>query len=169
MHHLDAVGVAMAKTSIVVELGNCLEIVLCNGDEETTFNFDRSGKNSFLLCSNPSGKKLIIFITRPKRPTEKSLKKIQPFIQRSENLYQKWSDFKPDGLNAHQATEKKLKQFKGEVVSVTYRSDKWTGKMVDYIHTFENKTVAHMDDFNDPRMIEISGQKLRVKAEGITG
>jgi hypothetical protein len=64
-----------------------------------------------------------------------------------------------------QAVRLKEQVSKGRVVSIAYRSDKWTGTLKDYEH--ECKSRIQLYQAGD--VYVISGGKLRVAPSGIQG
>lgn len=57
----------------------------------------------------------------------------------------------------------------GAAKSIAYRSSKWSGRRTGYIHDFENQTKIQVDNLKKPTTWRLTGRKLAVMAEGITG
>jgi len=158
---------------VLVKLGYCLNIVIAWSDEEHTYSFPEKAK--FLLCTNTSGTALFIF-QDTKLPSgyrakledlsEKSAKNFQ--VQRGIKMFEKWSDWEPEKFTHQKVSERKIVRH-GNCLSITYRSDKWTGKDTDYIHTFDDPPIVHLNDLEDPSFIQISKGKLKVESRGIVG
>lgn len=146
----------------VANLGKVISILVSSGEEVFEYTF----KNLHLLVSDGPGVRLWIF---PANKTKKGVKKsARSTVKRASERYALFTDFHPDNIQGHQVSEKKLKRV-GRLESIVYESKKWTGKPSRYIHDFKNPPLVKMDNEDDPGMIEVSGGKLKIKPEGITG
>lgn len=140
----------------LVLLGEPIEIVTDSGD---IWNFQR-GK--FYFASSMSGRELWIL----PRPTSQTTVKEIP--KDAAKLFKRFTGWHPDKAFRFAEDSFSAKSF-GFAESVAYRSNKWTGKQVGYIHTFENSTPIQVDNKNTPGVWRLSGIKLKVEARGITG
>lgn len=157
------------KIEIYAELGIALQLVIEDRDRVITFDFLRAKKDQVLLCSNGSGTALFLFYAQERTiPTVQTLDKHQNALNKASKLYERWSDLELDTINSYGVRDKKLINA-GRVISITYRSDKWTGNNTDYIHTFKKPPIVKMDDLDEPEFIQISGGKLKVQPRGIVG
>jgi hypothetical protein len=55
------------------------------------------------------------------------------------------------------------------VKHIVYASNKWDGKMREYIHKFRAAPRAYTDSRENPSFIKLSGANIRVRSVGITG
>ena len=140
----------MKVPSNLICLGKCLEIEFSDGTL-----YEPRGAD---LCSSTSGKTLYVV-------TRKKAKK----TNRKSALYEAFHDFEPDSQYVIRIRDNINFKKSKKVRSVSYRSDKWTGKNVDYIHRFRKQPTAYSDSLKKPSIIKISGGRIRVKPEGITG
>ena len=153
------------KTAVLAELGIALQLVVEKGDQEITFDFPKTAK--FILATNPAGTCVFIFSAYPGKFTDEKRKELEKRIEKAAQKYSDWSDFDATRGTIHNVTDAPLKSI-GRAVSVTYRSDKWTGKATDYIHHFRKMPTVKADSPDDPTFLQVSGS-IRVKTEGITG
>ena len=143
----------MGKKSIpskLVCLGRCLEIEFSDGTLYKPRGAD--------LCCSMSGKTLYVVERRKSKKTK-----------RRNALYEAFHDFEPDTEYViripNNVNFKKSKKAR----SISYRSNKWSGKNVDYIHRFRKQPTVYSDSLKNPSIIKVSGGRIRVKPEGITG
>ena len=151
---------------VLAMLGYAKEIVIEHLENEISFTFP--GK-SFLLCSNGTGTALFIFKqakVNPRQPLDPAT--LQSQMDRAGKVYERWSDFEWTGGHLNKVSEAQLKRL-GKCVSITYESDKWTGKPTKYRHTFNKLPNVHLNHLDDPSLIQVSKGGLKVKAEGIVG
>jgi len=140
----------------LVLLGEPIEVSTDSGD---TWTFARG---QFYFASNGTGTELWIL---PK-PTKRKITRSIP--RSAANLFRKFAGWHPDNAWRFEIESFKPIPF-GSCLSVAYRSNKWTGRSVGYIHTFENKTAISVDDQNHPSVWRMTGAKLMVESRGITG
>lgn len=140
---------------VVVYLGKALELGM---SDDTSFKFRGSD-----LVSNVCGDRLYI-IPSGKR---KASKKTGRLVEKARKLFSKFTEFEADRNHAQDISDRKLEKI-GTALFIVYRSDKWSGRTVDYIHEFEHTTTIHADNKTEPTLLLIRG-KLAVKKEGITG
>lgn len=158
---------AMKIPSELIYLGRTISVTT------DTEEFKFALKDKVDLYSSTDGKSLWCLQTKKKVVDrsifEKIVEKRFDKVKKSLQLYEKWHEFesssgsildKPKGF-LHDA---------GRVVSIVYQSDKWTGKKQKYIHTFKNKPKLRVNrKKSTPTVLSITGGKIRVKNEGITG
>lgn len=137
----------------VVSLGRCVELIFVDG---TTWKPRRYTTH---LCSSESGKTLWI-LTVSKENT-----KVVP----ESKLYQQFTGYVVSGARIANVREPSSLSRSRQVKSIVYESDKWDNKKREYIHTFRTKPRAYTDNIGNPSFVKISGGRIRVKPEGITG
>ena len=141
-----------------MSLGVCLEIHFL--DTDGNIEIYKPGKRA-MLCTSATGKGSVLWVLtvagRPKK-----------YNGRSE-LFERFHSYEADTYWIKRVPSCKRLSRSRRVHAVVYRSSKWTGKATDYIHTFDNPPIASAEKFKNPGFIRISGGKIRVKAEGITG
>jgi len=143
--------------SILVELGRAVEIQTANGD---IWEFPKSGR--FVLTTNPEGKgKLFIFSATSNKPISKTSEK-------AEKLRRSFTGKMDIKTRIVDVSEKKLIRF-GVCKAVVYESDKYGRTLKEYIHDFKTAPVLNVDSIYEPRIVVISGSKIRVTERGITG
>lgn len=157
---------------VVSILGKAIELKarLNNGDEVIYMWPGRKTKkgNPCHLASNPDGTALYV-IPRTKgekpAPNEKNSKK----ISRAAKLYENFTDLEIDDPILLSITEPTFKKA-GCAIHIVYRSDKWTLKDTDYIHTFKHPPIVHVSGgVKNPKMIALTGGRIRVQPRGIVG
>jgi len=136
--------------SKLVCLGKCLEIEFSDGTL-----YEPPGAD---LCASMSGKTLYVVKRRKATKTRKR-----------NALFEAFHDFDPDSEYVIRIPDNINFKKSKKVRSISYRSNKWTGKNVDYIHRFRSHPTAYSDNLKKPSIIKISGGKIRVKPQGITG
>jgi len=143
-----------------------IEIIL---PDDNIMQFQFTVKHNYQLTANSTGTALFIF------PGRNEIKSVQgdpgmvwDQVERAKKLYEKWSDFEVAAVNAYTVSEKPLRTI-GTAYSITYRSDKWTGKVTPYIHHFTSPVKVKMDDIDNPRLIQFFGGKLKVQPRGLIG
>lgn len=147
----------MKIPSTLVLLGEPIEIET----EEKTFRFR---KGSFYLATNSKGGEIWIL------PMPTGVKEASSVPNKAANMFKAFVGWEPD--RAFRFTVKDFKPVhirECDVISIAYRSSKWTGRATGYIHEFESPTKLQVDRWNKPSICRITGSKLKVKAVGITG
>jgi hypothetical protein len=140
----------------VIDLGRCVEIHFSDGRTWST------GKRRIHLCSSESGKTLWVLPVSQEKKTR---------IPQSK-LYEDYTGYYVSGIRTAFGGREKLPKRLinlGKVKAVVYESSKWDGKKREYIHTFRKFPVAKTDNADKPLLLKISGGRIRVKPEGITG
>lgn len=140
----------------VIDLGRCVEVHFDDGRVWST------KRRRIHLCCSESGRTLwILPVSTEKRTTIPD-----------NRLYEDFTGYYVSGIRTafggKERTPKRLISI-GKVKSVVYESSKWDGKKREYIHTFRSKPTARTDNADNPLLIKISGGRIRVKPEGITG
>lgn len=157
----------MKQPNILTGLGTVTQLEIVTNDEEI-MQFSFLVKHNYQLATNSQGTVLFIFPGRKLKTTSADPDKIANKLERAERMFTKWSEFEADSVAAYQISEKPLRTV-GTAYSITYRSDKWSGKMTPYIHHFTSPARVKMDDIDHPRLIQVFGGRMKVKAEGIVG
>jgi len=145
---------AVALPSTVVELGKAVELALDCGE---LIKF-----RGYALCSNTEGTRLYILRTLKKKVAQP---KGGATIDKARQLYSRFSDFESEKAFSLQAADSRLSKI-GTADHIVYRSDKWTGKNVDYIHEFDRPPAVWAN--KSKSVIALVGS-IHVKKEGITG
>lgn len=163
---------SLKMPGVVSILGKAIELKarLNNGDEVFYIWPGRKTKkgNPCHLASNPAGTALFV-IPRTKSekpaPNEKNSKE----ITRAAKLYENFTDLEIENPFSISIAEPNFKRA-GRAVHIVYRSDKWTGKDTDYIHTFKQPPIVHVSGgVKNPKMIALTGGRIRVQPRGIVG
>lgn len=161
---------------VVSILGNAIELKarLNNGDD-VLFSWpsrkNKSGRPAY-LASNARGTALYILpdIHLKRSLREAALKNVNPGdLARAGKLYENFSDLEMDDPIVLTIPENPLKRG-GRAVHIVYKSDKWTGNNIDYIHTFKHEPIVHMSgSVKNPKVIALTGGRIRVQPRGIIG
>ena len=157
---------------VVSILGKAIELkmYLNNGDEMIYLWPGRKTKKSgaYYLASNPAGNALYILpATHSKKNIDKSIHPSE--MKRAAKLYENFTDFEFDKPFALCVPDKPFKRC-GRATHIVYRSDKWSGKDQDYIHEFDNAPIVHASgSAKNPKMIALTGGRIRVQPRGIVG
>jgi hypothetical protein len=146
----------MRIPATLVLLGEPIEIVTDTG-EVWAFK-----KGDFYLACNMKGSELWVI------PVPRKQKKALSVPASAAAMFQKFSGWKTDWAARFEIQETRIFPF-GIAESISYRSSKWSGKHIGYIHTFDHRTKIEVDNKKLPGVWRLSGSKLKVKAVGITG
>jgi hypothetical protein len=119
-------------------------------------------KNKFYLASDMMGRELWIL------PMPKTKKYADYVPSRAARLFARFVGWSPDTAYRFEVPDF-AKRPLGTAISVAYRSGKWTGRKIGYIHDFDYRTKIEVDNISRPSVWRLSGPKLRIKAVGITG
>jgi len=136
--------------SKLVCLGACLEIEFQDGELYKPRGAD--------LCASMNGR--VLWIVKRKKAAAYS---------KQCKLYSAFHDFEPDEAYKVNVSDNITFKASKRVKSISYRSDKWSGKNVDYIHKFKKYPKAYADSLKNPGIIKISGARISIRPEGITG
>lgn len=110
------------------------------------------------LCSDPV-RELLWIMPDP----ETDLEELEDDDRPAARLCRRWSDLPEQGASPFTVKVRNPPVFKGNVLRIGYRSDKWSGNRTDYTHRFVDA----------PRLVRagdvyrISGGTFRVTARGI--
>lgn len=140
----------------VIDLGRIVELRFVDG---RVWN---SKRRRIHLCCSESGKTLWVLPVSRERASS---------IPRH-RLYEDFTGYYVSGIRtAFGGRERHPTRLinLGKVKSVVYESSKWDNRRREYIHTFRSKPIARTDNAENPLLIKISGGRIRVKPEGITG
>jgi hypothetical protein len=156
---------------VVTILGKAIELkaILNNGDEVFYMWTGRKSKkgNPCHLASNPAGRALYILPSTKSKAPDPGTLGIE--VKKAGDLYEKFTDWEmgePCALSIPSGPFKIC----GRAVHIVYRSDKWTGKNTDYIHTFKHPPIVHVSGgVKNPKMIALTGGRIRVQPRGIVG
>ena len=138
---------------VLVDIGKAIEIAF--DSKIMTFR-------GCVLAANVEGTRLFVIKKKGKKtahPTECST------VQKGRKLYSKFTDYESEKSYRIQIGSEKLELI-GKAVHIVYQSDKWTGRLVEYIHVFRSPPSIYANSSHT--IIALTG-KIRVKREGITG
>lgn len=141
--------------SLLVDLATAKSIEL-EGGQEIKFR-----GNDWSLSANRNGNELWI-LSRKGR-------KVKTTDEKGELLYEKFTGFEADEFGKLVKISPKNMVAIGRAMAITYRSDKFSTKSSDYIHTFSKYPQVSVDSPRQPRVVVLRGGNIRVKSEGITG
>lgn len=123
-----------------------------------------AAKDNWSLAANRAGNELWIV-------SKRGGKKVKASDERGEKLYELFTGFEHDEKGTMINLSVKQMQKIGRAMDIVYRSDKFSrsGKMSDYIHSFDIYPTVSVDNKKKPTIIAIRGGKIKIKQEGITG
>jgi len=122
-----------------------------------------------LLC-NDSG--TAIYLLPQKGAQIRDVPKNQTTRRRGRALFKRWHSFLPDNLIAFTVPDSAVELHKiGTAVAIQYISDKWTGKLISYIHDFTRAPVVYADRAKNIRAVGIlaTNGKTLCTPRGIVG
>lgn len=129
-------------------------------------------KDKVQLYSAPNGKSLyclkVVKQKTDKADFERRIEKNRSAIDESVKLYQKWHEF--DAATGDVMKPPRGFLFNvGRATAILYASDKWTGKIKHFIHEFKTPPVVWVNSKTAPTVLILTGGKINVKSDGITG
>ena len=157
---------------VVTILGQAIELKVLLKDGDEIFYLwpgskGKKGKNPCHLASNPAGRALYILPSTKSKSVGRGIPETQ--VKKAGNLYEKFTDWEMNEPFALSIPNGPFRQY-GRAIHVVYRSDKWTGKNTDYIHTFKHPPIVHVSGgIKNPKMIALTGGRIRVQPRGIVG
>lgn len=130
-------------------------------------------KDKVMLFCAPNGKALYCMAYTAKKADKAHFEKVakgkHAQILEGMKLYEKWHEFEPSSGSLCSPPRGFLFDA-GRAVSIIYQSDKWTGKKQNYIHTFKICPKLRVNKKStQPTLLVLTGGRIRVKKEGITG
>ena len=157
---------ALKIDSVLVCLGRAVEMIADGKRYKWTI------KDGMNLYSPPGGKKLFILNTQ-KKPISgaKFRAEIAETGGRFEKglaLYKEWHECEP-ASGSLMTPPRGFLFSAGRVESLEYNSTKYTGRKTNYIHTFKSCPLVWVNNKKAPKVLVLTGGKIRVKNEGITG
>jgi hypothetical protein len=143
---------------VLVYLGGAIEVQLA---DETMLRWRRG----HCVLSNIEGNRLFILNTTKK-------KKVSPpqtaRIDEARKIYSRFTDFESGKANLVKLALPKLTKI-GLADHIVYRSNKWSGKTIDYIHEFTKRPEVWASSKKSPEIVVLVGDWIKVKKEGIAG
>jgi hypothetical protein len=124
-----------------------------------------------LFCSTTGASLYCLVATaRPssKSHLEKALKKQHDQVSAGMQLYERWHEFDAASGSLVHAPRGFLFNV-DRAVSIVYASDKWVGRARSYIHTFKTPPKVWVNRKTDPTLLVMTGGRIKVSKEGITG
>jgi hypothetical protein len=144
----------MKIPSTLVLLGEPIEIAVDN----SAWTFRRG---THALCCNPGGTVLWIL------PMPRRKKEADKLPSSAASMFELWSGWEAD--RAYKFPGRTFSSISaGRAESISYRSDKWSGKMTGYIHKFTKRVTVAVNNMSTPTVWRLTGG-LKIRAEGITG
>lgn len=152
---------------VLVCIGQCNEIKTDDG----VYNFRI--KDKVMLFSTTNGKTLYCMAYKALKTSNDEFKtrvqSNQSQVSTGMNLYEKWHEFEPVSGSVCKPPKGFLFDA-GRCVHIIYTSDKWVGKKRKYIHTFKSKPKCWVNKKSTaPTLLALTGGKIRVRKDGITG
>lgn len=167
----------MKKKSLKIDpvlcgLGRAIEVRVEAFDNGNPVFFKWTTKDKMELYSSANGKKLFCLKTEKMDCTKdqiaQRIEQNKSAVSDSVELYEKWHDF--DEANGCIIKQPRGFLFNiGRATEILYASDKWTGKIKHYIHDFKKTPLVWVNNKTAPTVLILSGGKISVKKEGITG
>ncbi len=124
-----------------------------------------------LYCST-SGESLYCLVSTAKESSKdefnSAVGKHQKQVDTAVKLYERWHDFDPVSGSIVRPPRGFLFDV-DRAESIIYSSDKWVGRTRSYIHTFKTPPKVWVNRKTDPTLLVMTGGRIRVTKEGITG
>jgi hypothetical protein len=140
----------------LVELGRLVEL----GFEAQLWKWLVS--EDWILTSSESGKRLYLF----ERP---GLVVSSPSsMDRGKKLYKRFNHRKHDDYRKGKLRSLRAKAKPGRALHIVYNSDKF-GPKENYIHHFDHPPVVWVDRNKNPRIVALTGGRIRITSRGIEG
>lgn len=140
--------------------------------ETDTGKFKFKIKDRVMLYTTTNGKKLFCLKSSSKISSksdfENAVKNKQDQVSDAMDLYNQWHDFEAVSGSLVSAPRGFLFEA-GRANHIIYSSDKWGGKKRKYIHEFKKPPKVWANKKTDPTLLVLTGGKIAVKKEGITG
>lgn len=151
---------------VLICLGQALELH-CG-----EFVYKWSIRDNMRLYSTPTGQKLYLLKAKPKKSSEEQIRSAAQrnlrHVEQGLKLYEDWHDAEAAGGSLLDIPKSNVIQL-GRCSMILYRSDKWTGKQTRYYHEFKTPPLLWATSKSAPIALILSGGKIRIKKEGITG
>lgn len=150
----------VATPDALVMLGQVLYLQVERNGRRTVL--DWPPRRVQILATDETKKALWIFPAPKKR--RKAANPDAAVLKTLAGVFRAWSDFEPENVDAVRLPTGGKWTFRGEVVRISYRSRKWSGRPEDWQHDFEG--TARLVQLGN--LFRISGG-FAVKPAGITG
>lgn len=152
--------------TVLCGLGRTLEVIC----DDITYRWP--AKDKCKLYSSITGKELYSLCLSDSSITESDfadrVSKNKADVHKGLNLYKKWHDFESANGSVTKPPRGFL-FFVGRATAIKYASDKWTGRTKHFIHDFTKCPKVWVNNKTAPTVLVLSGGKIAVKKEGITG
>lgn len=157
---------ALKLPPVLCGLGRAISVVC--GD--TTYKW--TTKDKVALFSSTNGKKLFCLkVIKEKTVKDDITQKIEENrteVDAGIKLYSKWHEFDAASGDLIKTPRGFLFQI-DRATSIVYASDKWSGKIEHYIHKFKTAPIVWVNNKTAPTVLILTGGRINVKKEGITG
>jgi hypothetical protein len=147
--------------SALAQLGTVLDVRVEKDGKRERLSWPRG---SLLLCADSSEKRLWLVPAPGGRSRKLTDAQRTKDVESAARVVKRWSDFEAGTVTAAKVSLGKEK-LRGRVVSIGYRSDKWSGKAENYEHECEGP--MRLRQFGT--VYVISGGGLRITPSGIQG
>ncbi len=152
---------------VLIQLGSAVSVECADGNKIVW-----PAKKGCLLYSTVSGRALYCLVSKKtvssKADFDSAVYVKMDEVRRGMQLYSKWSEFE----STSGSLAKRPKGFLtclGRAKSIVYNSNKWVSRSRSYIHTFENMPKVWANKKTNPTLLVLTGGKIHVEKEGITG
>ncbi len=157
---------AIKLPAVLCCLGQAVEV---QGENEL---YKLRQKDRILLYTNPAGRELYCLKASPRKTNpaafQTALESHKGQVNAGMNLYKRWHDF--NAVSGSLAACPRGFLFNTDrCVHIVYKSDKWTARIRSFIHTFKHPPMVWVNKYDGPDLVVLSGGKIRVTKEGITG
>lgn len=129
-------------------------------------------KDKVQLYSSTNGKTLyclkVVKLKTDKTDFTRRIEQNQTAVNAGVKLYEKWHEFDAATGDVMKTPRGFLFNI-GRATSLVYASDKWSGKVKHYIHEFKSTPIVWVNNKTAPTVLILTGGRINVKKEGITG
>jgi hypothetical protein len=158
---------AIRMPDVLIQLGRAVSVECEDGNK-----ISWTAKSGCLLYSAVSGRTLYCLVSKKKVTSKEEFDAAvyvkMDKVRRGMDLYSKWSEFESESGSLAQRPKGTLTCL-GRAKSIVYSSDKWVLRARSYIHTFINMPKVWANKKTNPTLVVLTGGKIQVKKEGITG
>lgn len=157
---------AIKLPDVLICLGRAVSVT----GAEMSFKWPIKAKCQLFCSTTGATLYCLVATAKPsnKADFEKALKNKHDQVATGMKLYESWHDFDPASGSLVRAPRGFLFNV-DRAVSIVYASDKWVGRMRSYIHTFKTPPKVWVNRKADPTLLVMTGGRIRVTKEGITG
>ena len=129
-------------------------------------------KSGIMLYTNTAGRELYCLAPQKRKTSPAAFNSAVLTHKRDVSaamaIYERWHDF-PAVSGSLTQSPRGFLFHAGRAVEIGYKSDKWVGYTRPYYHPWDYPPVVWVNKYERPDLVVLTGGKIRVTKEGITG